>query len=338
MTTRPDLLAVVRHLACSQWRISSRNVVRDFGISPARSRDLDDDRMLWPLDVSADGRACAFAASEGVVIVVDETGTARELRDPRGLDECILSGDATLATCIAGHAAVATYDVASGSRRSVREIDHGVVRGLVRYRDAVLVLVARPTGCVFEDANGALHGHVVARECQRVRASNASQPGQESALVVTRPRAVDLWTERGTMTIPTEGELVEMSAAGLIAVGHEQTIEIWDARTRSRIAGPPPHTRAIERLAWSSRGTLATADDETVRLWDAATGVVRVIYAPHTLAMTWSHDGDTLFTSDGRTLDAWTVAINRGSSQREARARLEQLTSARIGDGDVATP
>jgi hypothetical protein len=45
-----------------------------------------------------------------------------------------------------------------------------------------------------------------------------------------------------------------------------------------------------------------------------------------------------LYTTDGRTIDAWSIDMSAGTSPRDVRARLDQLTSARIVDGRLTTP
>jgi WD40 repeat protein len=131
---------------------------------------------------------------------------------------------------------------------------------------------------------------------------------------------------------------MEVSRSGLVAVSRQRQVEVWDVATRARRAGPIDHPLDVRLVAWSPSGILASSDDDIVQLWDSGSGLTRAIYAPHTTTMVWSADGHTLFTSDGRVIEAWPIDVATGVSPAELRARLEALTSARIVDGRVTTP
>jgi WD40 repeat protein len=157
--------------------------------------------------------------------------------------------------------------------------------------------------------------------------------------VIATIGGVDVWTDSaGVFALPMERSVIEVAHdLGVVAVANARAIEIWDLRTRQRRELALGHEREIDQLAWSSTGILAAADDETVRLWDRASGRTRVIYA-QAIAMVWSADGTSLFTTDGRVIQSWDVDVAKGASPIEVRQRLDALTSARIINGRLVTP
>jgi WD40 repeat protein len=147
-----------------------------------------------------------------------------------------------------------------------------------------------------------------------------------------------VWTERGSLAVDGDPNRIEVSRSGLVAVARDRHVEVWNVATHTRRAGPADHVRDVRLVAWSPADVLASSDDEIIQLWNPATGLTRAIYAPHTSTMVWSADGRTLFTSDGKLIEAWPVDLATGASPAELRARLDALTSARIVDGRVTTP
>ena len=330
LVARAGELAILRHLQCERWSLADRKVTASFGITSADARDVDDERLLWPDDMSADGHACVFAGDDGSAIVVRDDGTKRTLAAPpkHDLDGCVLSGDGARVTCTTSEPAIVTF----GATTERRAITGGKLRGLASYHGQAIALVDRASGCTLE-TDTTLATLPGGGDCRRIHASGPL--GAETAVVIERSSAVDVWTGDTVLTVPTESGRVEVSRS-LVAVPHEQAIEIWDLATRARRTGPPPHTHAIEHVAWSPAGVLATADDEIVQLWDPATNLVRVIYAPHTVSIAWANDH--LVTTDGRVVSDWPVDLARGATPDEVRARLDALTTARIIDGLVSTP
>jgi sugar lactone lactonase YvrE len=55
-------------------------------------------------------------------------------------------------------------------------------------------------------------------------------------------------------------------------------------------------------------------------------------------SLAWSLDGTTLYTTDGRVIDAWPIDLATGASPAEVRARLERLTTAQIRGDHAETP
>lgn len=331
-------ITIQRRLECAHWRTADRAIERSFGIAAQDAADLDQDPLLWPLAISDDGETCLFAGRNETLIAVSASGERRVLRAATELVACALAGER--ATCRSSRGELVAFDLRTGARAAGRTLADGALRGLASYRGATVALVAHAAGCTLEDPGGRVIATLPGRpDCRRLRASNAHHAGRESALLVERSSTVDVWSDAGLLTVPTENALVEVSPVrGLAASARGREIEILELAARRRRSGPPPHARPVERLAWSPRGVLASADDEVVRLWDPATGVARAIYAPHARELAWSPDGATLYTSDGYTIAAWPIDLATGASPREVRARLDQLTTARIIDGRVATP
>lgn len=336
LTTTPNEVAVLRHFSCATWTAPNPSLVPRAEVTVADVRVPDDEHMLWAWTASDDGRTCVFAGKGGRALVVGDRTAA--LDDAHGLDRCVLAGDASAAFCTTAGELV-TLDVATGARTAARRIA-GTLRGIARYRGAPIVLVEHADGCSLESFGG----EVIARlpggpGCRDLRADNAAQPGRETALVVGRSGAVEIWTDRGVLSVASETGLVAVSGErGLVAVARDLAIELWDLGSGQRRAGPAPLARSVEHLAWSAHGILAAADEQVVRLWDPDRDRIRVLYAPHISAMVWSGDGGTLFTSDGRHVTAWPIDVARGASAAEVRARLGQLTSAQIVDGRATTP
>jgi WD40 repeat protein len=117
-----------------------------------------------------------------------------------------------------------------------------------------------------------------------------------------------------------------------------EQITVLDLRANTTLAGPLPHDRAVAAAAWSSKGLLASGDEEVIRVWDPITNLTRTVFAPHMNALAWSRDGNTLYASDGRIVQAWPIDLARGASSADVRARLDQLTTAQIIEGRAATP
>jgi WD40 repeat protein len=332
-------LAILRHLECSHWSTSERAITQRFGATPVQARDLDSEEQLWPQAISADGHACVFAGQNGVAIVATDDGATHVLPGKPELLTCVLAPDGKRATCET-KAGLVAFDVATGVRGAARATpEDAKLRGLVMYRGAPVALVSRATGCTLESPDGTVIAKLAGGgDCRQLRTSGATHPGDETALLVDRPAGVEVWTADGDLSVPSESGVVDVSAKGLVAVARDQAIEIWDRRLHARRGGPALHGHAVELLAWSPLEILAAVDDETIRLWDPAADVTRVIYAPHTIALAWSRDGKSLFTTDGHTIATWPVEVRRGATPQEVRARLDALTSAEIVDGRVATP
>ncbi|MEV6601458.1 hypothetical protein AB0M36_32085 [Actinoplanes sp. NPDC051346] len=101
---------------------------------------------------------------------------------------------------------------------------------------------------------------------------------------------------------------------GLLATaGYDQTIRLWDPRTRQPVGNPlTGHTDSIEALAFGPDGTLlATASvDDTVRLWNPRTGQQvgdpLIGHTDDVLAVAFSPDGRLLATAGyDRTIRLW---------------------------------
>lgn len=337
-SSRPDELAVRRHLDCAVWSTTGRRIVTSREAPPSSVRNLDDERLLWAWDSSADGRTCIFAGRDDTALVVRADGTTRVLATPRGLASCVLSSDGAAAFCSSNDDTLITLDVATGTSTGARRAA-GTVRALVRYRDHPVVLVRTANACRLEtfagDVIASLPGQA---DCTSARVSaGGGLRGHEAGLVIGRAGAVDIWTDR-TVEIAGEHSVVAVAATGeRVAIAEDRTVSIENLRTRSMTLAPLRNAFSVRLLAWSSTGTLASADDETVRLWDTNTRRTSVLDVPHALAMAWSDDGNTLFTTNGRVIEAWSVAHDRGESVAALRARLAQLTSAHIVNGRAIT-
>jgi WD40 repeat protein len=94
---------------------------------------------------------------------------------------------------------------------------------------------------------------------------------------------------------------VAFSAAGdrLASASWDQTVRVWDAKTRQPLHTLEGHTNWVSSVAFSATGDrLASASwDETVRVWDAKTGQP---------LHTFEHKGygtNVVFSSDGLYLE-----------------------------------
>jgi hypothetical protein len=337
LTTTESEVAVLRHLECATWRSSEPDLVTRAAVTLPDLPPADDDQLLWPWSVSDDGRTCVFARQdEGALVVSGRTTIA--LSDPDGIVDCVLDRDGKTAFCLTGSKVLATFDLATGARHDVRLAGAAPI-ALVRYRGKAIALVEHDDGCALVDfANHQLARLPGGRGCRFAQASNLVQPGLETGITIERPDGVQIWTEAGTTTLRTAAKSVEISPDGrLVAAAQGEAVEIYDARTGARRAGPPVHDRMIVDFAWSGGGVLAAADEETIWLWDPATGLSRAMYAPRVSAMVWARDGKSLYTTDGRQVTAWPIDLAAGASPADVRARLEMLTTARIVDGRART-
>ena len=332
---RPGELAILRHLECSHWRVADRASRARFGITSLQSRDLDEPAVLWPFDISVDGRAVS-AGLDGTAIVATQDGAHHVLPGPDDLASCVLGRGGTRATCLAGTTSIATFDVATGSRTATHAIANGTLRGLASYRGAPVALVARTTGCTLEDAAGAAVATLSGSgDCRRLRASNATHPGRESALLVTGPRLSTCgppparspcqprpgsWRSRATSSRPRASRHRDLGAPHPFAP--ERTTAPY-ARDRARRVVVARDARLGRRRDRAPVGS----DDRS-----------RALSTLRTRVRSRSSDGGTLFTTDGRTVVAWSIDLARGATPGEVRARLDELTTAQIIDGRVATP
>ncbi len=340
VSSRTGELVIHQHLGCSRWAIAERRATSGASAPAAAIRDLDDERDLWPWDGADDGRACIFAGRDGTAFVIAD-GRTHELRDTAALAGCMLAPDGGVAYCHTDDGALVAFTVETGAVTSRRQIE-GTVRGVVRYHGTPLVLVERSTGCVLERFTGERLAVLPAgTDCRAPRASDAAQRGREAAVVVGEAGLLAVWSELAEpLTITTEGGAVAVSRErGLAAVANDQGIAIWDLKARTPRTIALGHTLPVELLAWSSAGILAAADAETVRLWEPVSQRIRVLVAPHVLAMAWSPDATRLYTTDGKVIEQHDVAdLAADASVADVRRRLDALTSARIVNGRVVTP
>ena len=61
---------ILRHLQCAR----GVNRGASFGIGAHEARDVDEESLLWPADVSTDGGTCVFAGADGGIVVAKRGG------------------------------------------------------------------------------------------------------------------------------------------------------------------------------------------------------------------------------------------------------------------------
>jgi WD40 repeat protein len=223
---------------------------------------------------------------------------------------------------------------ATGAIASARMAD-GALRGTSRYRGEAYAIVSHGDHCALETYAGK-HVADLPGDCRSVRLSTGDRPGHETAIVIDRSGAVDVWSPAGIDVLPAlTAQLVERSEGGLVAVADDRTIAIWDHGTRR--PGPPPHELPIQGITWSAGGWLASRDEDTVHVWDPASGHAHVLSTPHVVAAIWGLDG-ALYTSDGRVVQQWHVDLAHDADAVSLRARIAQTTTARVVGDRVETP
>lgn len=140
-----------------------------------------------------------------------------------------------------------------------------------------------------------------------------SQPPFEAVIRPAGPITSATWDNRGVEILVTAG----------------QSIEIWDASTRTqRLAWSVP-SGLVTTAAWSSNGAfIATGgDDGTVRIWEARSGDQRVVLQEHQQGVTglaWSPDDQRMVSTSSTEVILWD--ITRGMMLRRLRAANERVT------------
>ncbi len=119
------------------------------------------------------------------------------------------------------------------------------------------------------------------------------------------------------------------SPEGTLATGSLRKVELWDVRTRERIATLVVHPHWVSSVAFSRDGnTLASSVQElnTVKLWDVATQTeVATLkgHADHVPSVAFSPDGTLLASGswDG-TVKLWDVATRENTATLEGHANF----------------
>lgn len=316
-------LLVRRNLDCTVWNLDEKRSVSHANITFAESRGMGEESWLWPQSVAADGTRCSFSGREGRTIVATNDGTKYEL----AFEQCVLSSDGRTASCSNAESLV-TVDIATDRVLSSRAPD-GEIHNLIRFRGVPLAYIARTADCALET----FAGEVFATAPRQAGECHDAYPVDDNAIVFRTGKTTRVWTESGSLDIDARLDAVHPSA-NLVAVVRGERLELWDVRSKQRIASPPPRERAIADVVWSRAGIVAASDDETIQLWDSAMHRAHTIVAPGISAMVWSRDGRTLHATDGRVMYSWTVEPSTWAGDPD----LDEITTARIVDGHPRTP
>jgi WD40 repeat protein len=126
--------------------------------------------------------------------------------------------------------------------------------------------------------------------------------------------------------------LAYSAPAGLVAfIGRNRTVEVWDDRFKTRIAGFTAHDNWLGDLAFSPDGaTLATADRAgSVRLWDPRSGTMlrELASAGEAVdALAFSPDGAVLCTGGAApSLTFWDLATGKPSQLAPLPGAVSQV-------------
>jgi GTPase SAR1 family protein len=91
----------------------------------------------------------------------------------------------------------------------------------------------------------------------------------------------------------------------------DDTVRLWDVRTRKCLRVLEGHTGSVRSVAWSPDGehVLSGSEDKSVRLWDARTGTCLHVLEGHTdfvWSVAWSADGQRVLSgSADETVRLW---------------------------------
>ncbi|MBI5245218.1 MAG: caspase family protein [Elusimicrobia bacterium] len=132
-------------------------------------------------------------------------------------------------------------------------------------------------------------------------------------------------------------------AGGLVSIGDDKTISVWDLDKGTRLAALQGHRSRVRAAAIAPDGrTLATgADDRTVMLWEVASG--RAVQSITGLsksvgAVAFSPDGATVASGDdGGTIELWNVKFGKSQGRLTGHeGKILALTFTPDGQGLIS--
>lgn len=292
-----------------------------------------DDRELFGVDWSPDGKSLATVNCEGVVRLWNLAGRETRIfgkKEHVGMAISWSPNGKMLASAGGHDHAVRVWDPATGNELLSFRGHSDYVNSVSWSPDGTMLASGSQDKKIFlwnvSTGKESRSIHVDSVRGIRVRWSPDGK-----ILASTGNRNVHLWNPATgkkirTLTPSTQDGVNQFSAdcldwspdsKSLASGGSDSTIRIWDCKSGQQIRSMSGHRDDVYGLSWSKDGnTLASASaDKTIRLWNVASGKVLHVLEGHMDTVTrvcWSPDGQTLASIGyDRTVRLWDPVLGK---------------------------